>query len=682
MATSSLIVQTYLKTFADGKTNKLRYKQKVKELLKYNKDNEGNGFLSPLNYYLSIVERIDSVQFPYMNEEQKNETLRNLQVTYLLLMTQKQYELEYQKAENSKSYTSAISKCHQLIDALQYGKRCKEKKIRESPDQGYATEGNPVKYLAIFFGQWFAEKMVEFIDRKTKAIKEQMGSVNEIRLYWVWGSGLIKTFIEMIPSDFWNVDQGKQTIKMPDPYMGTLSWSLYYFRFALNASLLLKHTIEGPWMTSVAEKSTPWQKRFLTQWDQRKFSLLNDFVWATGNALCFFWLYGPGAMGTWGDALTLALLVFDITLSVWEYAEEQTNYNKEMLDYENNIKQLELKLEGIKKTNETNDGLMKRIEEYQSRLLTLEQAKEQCQSKEPTENGEEIQSYENSIRMLKLQLEAIKKEAEEEERYGRRVREYQTQLNALKKAQKNCQREWEHKERILIVNVSYAVGLMLAFFMLATPFLPALAAAGPAGVVICFALTVICNAIKGGMEIHKSRQSVKETKEDIKQKIDEFRILMQKNPDLNDNEMKFLYLEIKKLMAESRDQQQKVNMQTAHLVRSIIFETLVPAIILANLVFLPMGPVFFGALAVVIGLALLTNLIIDKVFTHEKEALKPFNDMEYQAFSQNPEQWVEKASKSPSFFKSSEKKSITKQPQQDESEDDIDPSFLNNGLTG
>ncbi len=677
MATSSLIVQSYLKTFTDGKTNKLRYKQKVKELLKYNQEHEGNGFLGPLDYYLSIIERIDPVQFPYMNEEQKDETLRNLRVTFLLLLTQKQYEINYQKTENSKTYTSQISKCHQLIDALQYGKVCKEKKIKPSPDQGYATEGNPVKYLAIFFGQWFAEKMVDFMDRKTKTIKDHMGSFNEKRLYWVWGGGLIKTFLELIPPDFWNVDQGKQTIRMPDPYTGTLSWSLYYFRFALNFSLLLKHTIEGPWMTSDAEKSTPWQKRFLTQWDQRKFSLLNDFIWATGNALCFFWLYGPGAMGAWGDALTLALLVFDISLAVWEFAEEQTKYNKEMLDYENNITLLELQLEEAKKVAETAEEYTLEIRKYQSQLDALEKSQEQYLVQEPTENTEEIQTYENNIKILKLQLAEKAAEAE-----ARKIREYQTQLNALKRAQKHCQREWEHKKRILTVNVSYAVGLMLAFFLLAAPFLPALAAAGPAGAVLCFALTVICNAIKGGMEIHKTKQAVKETKEDIKSKIAEFKSLIKENPDMDDNEKKLLFLEIKKLMAESEYQQKMVNLQTAHLIRSIIFETLVPAIILVNLVFLPMGPAFWGVLAAVIGLAFLTNFIIDKVFTPEKEALKPFNAKEYETFCHSPEQWVEKASKTQTFFRSSEKQSITQEPQQDESEDDIDLSFLNNGLSG
>ncbi|MCL9682991.1 hypothetical protein [Legionella maioricensis] len=681
MATSSLIVQSYLKTFTDGKTNKLRYKQKVKELLKYNRENEGNGFLSPLNYYLSIIETIDPVQFPYMNEAQKEEALRNLRVTFLLLLTQKQYELEYQKTENSKVYTSQISRCHQLIDALQYGKVCKEKKIKPSPDQGYASEGNPVKYLAISFGQWFAEKMVGYMDRKTKTIKEHMGSFNEKRLYWVWGGGLIKTFLELIPADYWNVEQGRQTVKMPDPYTGTLSWSLYYFRFALNFSLLLKHTIQGSWMTSEAEKSTPWQKRFLTQWDQRKFTLLNDFVWATGNALCFFWLYGSGTLGSAGDALTLALLVFDITLAVWEFAEEQTKYNKEMLDYENHIKRLELQLEGTKKDAETAEGYSQRIREYEGQLQAVEVAQAHSLAEDP-DNSEELLDYENQIKRLKLLLEGTQKAAEAEEQYARRIREYQAQLNALKKAQKQCQREWEHKKRILIVNVSYAVGLMLAFFLLTAPFLPALAAAGPAGAVLCLALTVICNAIKGGMEIHKTRQSIKETKEEIKNKIDEFKRLMKENPDMDDKEKKFLFLEIKKLMAESKYQRQTVTLQAAHLLRSIIFETFVPAIILVNLIFLPMGPAFWGVIAAVIGLAFLTNFLINHFITPEKEALKPLNAAEYAAFCQNPEQWVEKTSKSQTFFKSSEKPSTAKEPQQDESEEDLDLSFLNSGLSG
>lgn len=592
MASGSLILQSFLLTSPDEKTSKRRYNKKINDLLRFNKENHGGDFLTPLNYYIDILENTDPVLFPYMNEQKSQECLRDLQVTLLLLKTQKKYEQEHQKTENVASYNDLINTCHRFINALQYAQYCKENNIRPAPEFGYATDGYPVKYLSISYGQWFADQISGMMNRKTKTIKEGMGAFNEKRLYWVWASGLIKTFIAFIPSDFWNTEQGKQTIQMPDPYTGCLSWSLYYFRFSLNLSLLLKRTIRGPWMSKV-EKNMPWYERFLTQFDQRKFALLNDSVWATGNLLCYFWLYGSGTLGAAGDALTLALLLFDISLAVWEFIEEETQYNKEMLDYETNIAK------------------------------------------------------------LKKQMDSVPAEGESNADYSRKIREYQLQLSALERAQKHCENEWHYKKINLIINITYAVGLMLAFFLLAAPFIPAMAVVGPAGAVLCFALTVISNALKGGMEIHKIKSSLKETHGDINEKIEEFKALLtppQGNEAGDSDEMKFLFLEIKKLMAGSKYQQQKINLQIAYLVKSIIFETLIPAIILVNLVFLPTG-IGFAALGGVIALAIVTHLIINAALKPEKEDLKPFNTNEYDMFCQNPDAWLEKSANSPAFFK-------------------------------
>ena len=622
MATSSLLLQSYFKTAsANGKNDKRSHNKKVKELLDYNKKTNGGDFLTPLNYYLDILEDTDQVLFPYMNPEKKQQLLRDLQVTFLLLLTQRKYEQDHQKTENVKKYTSLIKNCHQLIDILQYEQVCKERKTRPSPEHGYSTDGYPVKYLGLSLGRILAEQIVNFMDRKTKTIKAAMGAFNEKRLYWVWGSGLIKTMLELLPDSLEHLGQAKDTIKYPDPYTGALSWGLYYFRFSLNLSLLLKHTIQGPWM-SEEEKSTPWTERFLTQWDQRKFTLLNDSVWATGNLVCYFWLTGPGTMGTLGDALTLALLIFDISLAVWEYVEEQTRYNKEITDYETNIKLLEAKIKTPKNANED-------------------------------------------------QIE-----------FAQKIKEYTIQLNAIKRAHKKCINDWKEKNINLILNISYAVGLMLAFFILAAPFVPALAFLAPVGAVLCFALTILFNAVKGGMELGKTKDSRDEMKADLKIKITAFKALIP-SADVNDNERKFLFLEIKKLMGETKYQEQMVNLQTAHLIRSIIFEAIIPAIILTNLVFFPIA--LLPALAGAFVLAACSNFIINAVFTpDEKEKLKPFNELEYDAFCKNPDNWMKKIEKSPGFFNTQDITS-NKTPEKTEEDDadyDIGSLFRTDGLGG
>ena len=629
MTTGSLIHQSNISIF-NGKMDKPRYDLVANDLYEYNKKTNGGDFLTPLNHYLGLLENIDPVLFPYMNEKKKKQCLRDLQVTLLFLMTQKKYELQHQKTENSKNYDKKIQKCQELIDTLLYQQMCKSTKTQPSPEHGYATDGFPVKYLGISWGQWFAEQITDLMDGKTKSIKSAMGAFNEKRLYWVWGGGLLKTVLELLPPDFFNLEQAKQTIQIPDPYTGCLSWALYYFRFSLNFSLLLKHTVSHPWMTE-EEKSTPWTERFLTQWDQRKFTLLNDFVWATGNILCFFLLKGPGALGTAGDALTLALLMFDISLAVWEFAEEETNYNKEMLDYKNNIKE------------------------------------------------------------LKNQIKQSKDEAE--------LEEYKLRLYALKRAKKQCKRDWDHKKINLIINISYAVGLMLAFFLLATPFLPALAIAGPAGAVLCFALTVIFNVVKGALEINKTKQSVNDIKDDLKNKIEAFKKLgEQETAGMDDDkrrlllkEKQFLFLEIKQLMAETEYQKQMVTLQTVHLIRSTIFEIVFPAVVFVSIVFLPLGFGFagLGAIIAILGavslLAIGSNLLVNTLFTPEKDPLQPLDNQEFAAFCKDPDGWSKKLKNSNNFFASKEKEPIVKaipHDEQEESKSSIDQPFLDEGLTG
>lgn len=627
MATSSVILQSYLYTFNSNKTEELRYDEQVEALLTFNKKAKGGDFLTPLSYYRDLLGNTDKVMFAYMNLDQKNQLLRDLQTTYLLLLTQKKYEQQHQKEEHVKDYDKDIKQCQGFIDALNYEQVCKDKEIKPAPEHGYATDGYPVQYLGISWGQWLASQMVAMMDRKTKTIKEAMGALNEKRLYWVWGSVLLKTVLELMPADFFNVDQAKQTIRTPDPYTGCLSWALYYFRFSLNLSLLLKHTISGPWM-SEEEKSTPWTERFLTQWDQRKFTLLNDSLWATANIVCYFWLNGGGVLGTWGDALTIALLVFDISVTVWDFEEQKTQYNKEMLDYDINIDK------------------------------------------------------------LKKQLAEVTHYSDDDEPYIRQIKEYRVQLHALVRAQGQCQKDWDYKKLTLINNIAYAVGLMLAFILLTTPFLPitgaALTAVGVAGAVLCFAFTVIYNAVKGGMEINKTQTSAEKAEQDHKNKIKVLTDLIKQNSDLdeNENEKRFIFLEIKKLKAETEYQKQMVVSQTMHLVRSILFEALVPALIFVNLVFLPLG-IGFGVLGAIVALAILSNLLINNVFKPEKEPLTQFNETEYQDFCKDLDHGDRKSSTAQNFFKPTKEQPIAEAPQQNKLEkngNEIDSLLLNDRL--
>lgn len=133
-------------------------------------------------------------------------------------------------------------------------------------------------------------------------------------------------------------------------------------RFSIHLFLFLKNTIKGSWLTEDDKKSTYWNlsgyERLKIQWNKRKFELLNDFVWATGNLICYFWLIGSGTLGHLGSVLTIVLLAFDVLLCIWAYFEKLYSYRKELGSF----------IEAID-ASEGNDYL----------LTALNKAKEQCE---------------------------------------------------------------------------------------------------------------------------------------------------------------------------------------------------------------------------------------------------------------------------------------------------------------
>lgn len=606
MATSGLILESYLQSFDLAKMDTLRRNKMLENLLAYNKKVHSGDLLTPLNYYLGVLKNTDEVMFAYMSAEKKEQLLRDLQVTCLLLLAQKRYELTHQKYENKERYNQELIKCQQLIDRLNYTNSCEEQGIQPAPEYGYLTEEYPVKYLFIHFGQKFAEFMAKMPVVSTKSIQKYMDWFNDKRLYWVWGSSILLTILALLPADFFNTTSTMNKITGLGFYTGIASWALYYFRLSIHLSLLLKHTIAGPWM-SEEEAKTPWTERLATQWSLRKLALGNYAFWATGNLLCFLLLIPKNGLGAWGDALTLGLLAFDIFQTVWEFEEQRTKFFQEM------------------------------------------------------------QGFDRDITIIKDLIHNYKDAESDDDK--KLLKDWLLQLHALERSKKQCQRDWDHLNLGLTNNIAYAVGLMLAFAILTLPFLPlsgpAILAITVTGAVLCFAFTVIYNAVKSGLEIHKAYESKNEAKEDYKNKIAEFKELLAHNPELNDNEKKFLFLEIQKCMAETAYQKQMIIYQSMHFFRSVMMEALMPAIIFASFVFLPIG-IGFAIMGAVLGLAIASNNLIEESYTPKKNSLKKFDEHEYNDFCANPDAWGKKSStKDPHFFKATIERDLI-----DHSEDD------------
>ncbi|KTD42662.1 hypothetical protein [Legionella parisiensis] len=532
-----------------------------------------NDFLPSLTSYLRILDKTDPVMLKYMSDEHRKEELAfNLKITLLLLLAQKKHEIDYQKTENVSTYNQQIKRCSELLERL-------DPDYRQRIEMHYAgSEAKPVKYLGISVGQLLAEEMVDFPGSTTKTIKEYMGKINEARLYWVWGSTFLKTVVGHLP-DYMYAAQAPGAMKTPDFLTGNLSWILYYARFYLELGLLLKHTIQGPWM-SAEEAKTPWQERFQTQFAQRKFALLNDFLWGTANLLCFFKLNGVGALGTAGDVLTIVLLVFDIVVSAWEFEEQRTKYNKAMLQYEEDLERLENQLQVLKE------------------------------------------------REVKGKLDEVELTAK---------RQIEVQIRNLEREKLKCYRDWQLQKISLINNIAYAVGLMLAFVVLTAPFMPisapVLGIMLIAGAAVCLAFTIINNAIKGGIELYKTYKTLQEQNQDHDDKVKELLRLLRKNPNLSENQKKLLYLEIKQLQAETEYQKQMMIYQSVNLARRIMIEALVPVAVLVSLVAVPLGglgiiPVLIAAIA----LAIATQMLVDALFKPEEKKALEFDEETYEKF--------------------------------------------------
>lgn len=621
MFTSSLIQRAYELTANSNTRDTLHYERKVRELLDYNKRLKGRDLLIPLSFYDDFLNNTHASMFPYMTEEKKNETLRDLQVTYLFYLSQLGYELEHQKKENSKDYQEKLKHCQDLIDALLYPKVCAERQTQPSPEQAYFSDGRPAAYTGLVAGQVFAEEMVKMSSGSTtKTIRNKMGWVNDKRLYWVWASSFLKTTLSLLPDDFFNIDQANKAIKTPDLYTGTMSWGLYYFRFALNLGLLLKHTIAGPWMSKEEKSEGTWE-RFKTQWAQRKFNLLNDSIWATGNLLCFFLLYGSGAAGAWGDVLTIGLLVFDITLAFWDYHEQKTQHEKQVNDYVTAITELQSQAEKLKLGNDT---LQRELDEL---MHKLKQA------------GQEKLKIEQEIQ------EKQKKIAEQEQA----LIELNLKSSALKRAKDKCAREWNYQKMNLVTGVVYACGLMLAFAMLAMPFLPAIAAVSAVGSALCFTLSLINNAVKSGIELHKMKMTAKELRAEQEERINAFKALSAL-PFTDDNAKRLMFLEVKKLRIDSEHQEKMIAKQTVNLMRSILIESMIPPLVFLSFVMLPLGA-GLGILAASFAFAVATHLLIERIFKEDKPGLNKLEEKEYEEFCADPDNWDKKSNSSAHFFK-------------------------------
>lgn len=240
--------------------------------------------------------------------------------------------------------------------------------ISEPFYQSGHTDWSPVSYLGFSFALWYRNQLEEMALSPSVATRAWMDELNWHRLYWVWAGGngglLASLFdLDWIKDHFKNHDRASKNLEAPVAFLGYVSWILYYFRFGINLWLMIKHTVANPWMNDV-ELNIPWQQRLKAQWDQRKFSMLNDVVWATVNLSTIYWLTNNASlmMGAYGGLLTIGLMMFDVAMSIWQYRENKEKHISAMRRVKEKIRLLAQKKQelakalGLKDTDELDFG--------------------------------------------------------------------------------------------------------------------------------------------------------------------------------------------------------------------------------------------------------------------------------------------------------------------------------------
>ena len=372
-AAQKAVRQLFAITYQSGKPLKLDHLQLFRQR---------KSLAVSLAFYGDLLDETNPASFKFLSRAQRKVRQEELLFAFYIFSAQYQLDESEHRRQDLPARSAQIKKCADLIYKLRNAPRLGAK---ESPEQIQARaiydSEKHAKYLGLrIIAPLVAEKMVELTTdpdaeqwagaNKSGYIRDWMNEVNGRRLYWVWANAMLGSVFALLPEDFANNPQAQKAVGAVSPVTGYMSWILYYARFGINLSLLLKHTIAGPWMSTEEQQIPAWE-RFKTQWDQRKFALLNDSIWATANMACFLWLTGSGMLGYLGNVATTALLLMDVSLTVWRFYEEDTQHNADMARYERDIAELRYKF-----TQADKDADRKVIE---LQLAGLLKAKKRCE---------------------------------------------------------------------------------------------------------------------------------------------------------------------------------------------------------------------------------------------------------------------------------------------------------------
>ena len=207
------------------------------------------------------------------------------------------------------------------------------------------------------------------------------------------------------------------------------------------------------------------------------------------------------------------------------------------------------------------------------------------------------------------------------------------QIKVLYDARRKCKLDWDYKLYRLYSDAMYAVALFAAFALLSCAFFPPAAVApatvlicGVIGTVLCFAMNAFFSAVRKGIEVSKSVEISRFETADKP-------ILLQRLLSLdNDFDKRQCYLDLKLLDSESEYQQHVILYQKMTLLRSVLIDTLVPPLIFAGLVLVPLG-IGIPFLALGFALAVASYYYVEANYKPGNATLPGFDEVEFAAFN-------------------------------------------------
>ncbi len=498
---------------------------------------------------------VNPATFHFMSDAKKTALAQELYFVFYLLSAQYQLDTTEDRPHAMQERAKQLEACAELLSQLRLSdKRSVEANQDLELLRSINDSEKPVKYLGLTLA---APVLVEITEAfiSTGNVREKMNEINGRRLYWVWGRSFVCCVLDLFSSDFANKPQAESALAAQGIVMGYMSWVLYYARAGMNWGLLLKHTIKGPWMNDAEhDMDISSMERFLTQWDQRKFTLLNDTIWATCNLACFYWLIGSGMMGWWGNVFTAALLLMDACIAVWQLWEQETRHAVDINCYEDEIDKLTQNIADLEDADE----------ETLDRLL---------RTADP--------EAEDGVHLNEKQRQAFKEQ---------QVAVLEEQLILLTAARDKCELDWQFKRQGLLYDLAYAVGLLVAFaalccfFVLPGAMVPATGLAiAVGGAALCFVFNAIYSGFTGYIEVQKSQHAESLASQTESDYIGLFLKTIDKD------EQRRLYLEIMHLRDTVDYQQQLTAYNQLLVLHGMLIEAIMPALVFSALVFLPLG---------------------------------------------------------------------------------------------